>query len=295
METAFTKLLGVELPIIGAPMFLVSGPALVAAVSNAGGLGTLPSLNARSAEAFDELLDEIEQLTDRPYGINLILKDNQRLEQDLATCLDHRVAMLITSLGDPTAVTAAAHASGVKVFSDVTSMRHARKAVTAGVDGLIAVCAGAGGHAGALSPAVLIPWLVDTFDVPIAAAGGLADGRGLAAALALGAAAAYVGTRLIATRESLAVDSFKQLVVDVDADQVEYTPEVTGVPCNFLTPSLEAFRRGEIGADQRYKEIWSAGQTVALVREVAPAADVITGMAREATRVLTTLAAVATH
>jgi len=286
MNTAFTKMFDVDHPVIGAPMFLVSGPALVAAVSNAGGLGTLPSLNGLAAEDFVAMLDEIERLTDRPYGVNLVLKDNPRLEADLAACFDHRVALIITSLGDPAPVVEAAHARGIKVFCDVTSMRHARKAAAGGADGLIAVCVGAGGHAGLLSPAVLVPWLADSFDLPVAMAGGVADGRGLAAALALGASAAYVGTRLVASRESIAPDAFKQLVVDVDAEQVEYTPEVTGVHCNFLKPSLEAFRRGEVGADQRYVKIWSAGQTVALVHEETPAGVIVEQMARDARRCL---------
>lgn len=291
LQTAFTEMFGVEHPIIGAPMFLVSGPDLVAAVSNAGGLGTLPSLNARHGDELGPLLDAVERRTERPYGVNLVLKDNARLEADLATCLDHRVALIITSLGDPAPVVEAAHARGVKVFCDVTTQRHARKAVQGGADGLIAVCAGAGGHAGRISPAVLVPWLVDSFALPVVAAGGMADGRGLAAALALGASAAYVGTRLVASQESMAPEAFKQMIVDVDAEQVEYTDEVTGVPCSFLRPSLEAFRRGEIGADRRYREIWSAGQVVSLVRTIAPAGDIVREMARDARRRLAALCA----
>lgn len=247
-------------------------------------------MNGRSAEDFATLLDEVETRTRLPYGVNLILKDNPRLNADLATCLAHRVALIITSLGDPARVVEAAHARGVKVFCDVTTMRHARKAVASGADGLIAVCAGAGGHAGQISPFVLVPWLASEFDIPVAAAGGIADGRGLAAALTLGAEAAYVGTRFIASSEAIVVDDYRDAVLRGDVDDVEYTPEVTGVPCNFLKVSVEAMRRGEIGPEQRFKNIWSAGQTVALCSSVQTASAIVRGMVSDAQQILTRLA-----
>ncbi|MFH1809189.1 MAG: nitronate monooxygenase [Pseudomonadota bacterium] len=290
MKTAFTEMFELSLPVVGAPMFLVSGPALVAAVSQAGGLGTLPSLNGRSSQDFAALLDEVEGLTDRPYGVNLILKDNPRLEADLETCLQHRVRMLITSLGDPTQVVERAHARGVKVFCDVVSVRHAAKAAAAGADGLIAVSAGAGGHAGAISALVLVPLLVQRFGLPVLAAGGIVDGRGLAAALCLGASAAYIGTRLIACPESQASDAYQQAVLDADIDDVEYTPEVTGVSANFLRATVDAMRRGEIGPEKRYKNIWSAGQDVALIADRPPAGELVQGMVREASALLHKLA-----
>jgi nitronate monooxygenase len=286
MQTAFTELLDLRLPVVGAPMFIVSGPALVAAVSNAGGLGTLPSLNGRSSADFGELLDEVERRTDRPYGVNLILKDNPRLEPDLECCLQHRVRLLITSLGDPSAVVAAAHARGVKVFCDVINLRHAAKAAAAGADGLIAVCAGAGGHAGTISPMVLVPLLVERFGLPVLAAGGIVDGRGLAAALCLGASAAYVGTRLIACPEASAEPAYQQAVLDAELDDVEYTPEVTGVHASFLRATVEAMRRGEIGPDKRFKHIWSAGQDVALIRAQRPAGELVRAMVDEAAAIL---------
>lgn len=286
MKTAFTTLLGIDLPVVGAPMFIVSGVDLVVAVSEAGGLGTVPSLNARSSEEFSVLLDAIEAKTDKPYGINLILKDNPRLEADLEVCLAHRPAALITSLGKPEAIVKAAHAKGVKVLSDVTNEGHAERAVQAGVDALVAVCAGAGGHAGAISPFVLVPLLAERFALPVLAAGGIVDGRGLAAALALGAAGAYVGTRLVASDEALTDPAYLQAVIDAGSTDVEYTPEVTGVPANFLRVSLEAMRRGDIGKEKRFKNIWSAGQDVALIAASQPAGDIVTRMVREAEALL---------
>ena len=286
MQTAFTEMFELSLPVVGAPMFIVSGPELVAAVSNAGGLGTLPSLNGRSSQDFAAILDEIERRTDRPFGVNLILKDNPRLEPDLEFCLQHRVRLLVTSLGDPSAAVARAHSQGVKVFCDVINPRHAAKAAAAGADGLIAVCAGAGGHAGTISPLVLVPLLVERFGLPVLAAGGIVDGRGLAAALCLGASAAYVGTRLIACPEANAEPAYQQAVIDAGLDDVEYTPEVTGVPASFMRSTVEAMRRGEIGPDKRFKHIWSAGQDVALIREQKPAGELLRSMVDEAAQIL---------
>jgi len=286
MRTAFTDLLGVELPIIGAPMFLASGPALVAAISNAGGLGAVPAHNGRDSAQFAALLDDIERRTARPYGVNLVLRGNPRLDADLEVCLQHRVALIITSLGDPAAIVARARPCGIKVFADVTTLRHARRAAASGVDGLIAVAAGAGGHAGPISPLVLLPQLVDAIDRPVIAAGGIADGRGLAAALALGAAGAVVGTRLLASEESLAEPAYKQMVIDCDAGDVVNSDEVSGLPANYLRPSLDAFRRGEVGAEKRFAHIWTAGQTVALIDGVAPAAAIVHSMVDQAEQIV---------
>lgn len=289
MRTAFTELLGIELPIIGAPMFLASGPELVAAVSNAGGLGAIPAHNGRDSQQLAALLDDIERRTARPYGVNLVLRANPRLDADFEVCLQHRVALLITSLGDPAAVVARARPLGIKVFSDVTTLRHARRAVASGADGLIAVGAGAGGHAGPITPLVLLPQLCDACDRPVIAAGGIGDGRGLAAVLALGAAGAVVGTRLLASDESLAEPEYKQMVVDCDATDVVYTAQVSGLPASYLRPSLEAFQRGEVGADRRFSHIWTAGQTVALVDGMAPAAAIVRGMVAEADQIVDAL------
>jgi nitronate monooxygenase len=286
MRTALTDLLGIELPIIGAPMFLVSGAELVAAVSNAGGLGTLPARNGRDSAQLGALLDDIERRTSRPYGVNLVLRANPRLDADLAVCLGHRVSLLITSLGDPAPIVARARPRGIKVFANVTQLKHARRAEQSGVDGLVAVAAGAGGHGGTISPLVLLPQLADAFALPIVAAGGVADGRGLAAALMLGAAGVAVGTRLIASTESLAGDAYQQMVIASAADDVIFTSEVDGVPANFLRPSLEAFRRGEVGADKRFKHIWTAGQTVALIDGVAPAAAIVRDMVDRAEQII---------
>lgn len=289
MRTALTELLGIELPIIGAPMFRVSGPALVAAVSGAGGLGVMPAHNGRDSAQLDALLDEIERSTGRPYGVNLVLHDNPRLDADLEVCRRHRIALLITSLGDPAPIVARARPLGIKVFADVTNLRHARRAAHGGADGLIAVCAGAGGHAGPLSPLVLLPQLVDAIELPIVAAGGVGDGRGLAAALALGAAGVSVGTRLVASDESLADEAYRKLIVASDATDVVYSAEYDGLPANFLRPTLEAFRRGEVGAGKRFAHLLTAGQTVALIDRVAPAAAIVRAIADEAEQIVAAL------
>lgn len=284
MNTAFTELLKTELPIIGAPMFIVSGVDLVVAVSEAGGLGSLPSLNARSSEDLDRILGEIESRTQKPYAVNLVLKDNPRLQTDLEVCLAHRPAAFITSLGDPSEIARRSHAQGIQVICDVVREKHAAKAVQSGADALIAVCSGAGGHAGKISPFVLVPLLARRFKIPVLLAGGVVDGAGLAAALMLGAAGVSVGTRLVASDEAQTQSEYMQAILDADSEGVEYSDEVTGVAANFLSVSLEAMRRGEIGKGQRFKHIWSAGQNVALIDKSRPAAEILRDMDQQAQR-----------
>jgi nitronate monooxygenase len=210
--------------------------------------------------------------------VNLILKWAERLEEDVAATVERKVPLVITSLGDPTPIVERVHAYGGKVWSDVISLRHAEKAVKAGVDALVAVGSGAGGHAGNLSPMVLGPWLKAELGVPVVLAGALSTGRHLAATLALGMDGAYVGTRFLATEEAGAAPDYKQALVDSGPEDLEYTKEVTGVHGNFIKSALERFRAGQ---GKAWKDTWSAGQGVAFVKDVLPAATVVERMVRE--------------
>ncbi len=267
IPTPITEMLGIRYPIVVAPMFLVSTPALLQAVAEAGGIAVIPSLNFRTHEAFEAFLRDFPDL---PFGVNLILKDNPRLADDLKAIRERRVPLIVTSLGDPTEVIEQVHAYGGRVFSDVVNLRHAQKAARAGADALVAVAAGAGGHAGTVSPFVLAPWIREETGLPVLVAGGLADGRHLLAALALGDAG-YFGTRFIATHESGASEAYKRMLLEAGPEDVVYTPEVTGVPANFLKASLERFRAG----GKPWKEVFSAGHGVAFVREVEPAGRLV--------------------
>ena len=273
IPTRVTAMLGIRYPILVAPMFLVSTPELLLAVAEAGAIAAIPSLNFRTHEAFAAFL---EAFPDRPFGVNLILKDNPRLKEDLDAVVRRRVPLVITSLGDPGPVVERVKAYGGRVFADVVGLRHAKKAAERGVDALIAVAAGAGGHAGTVSPFVLAPWLAEATGLPVVAAGGLATGRQLLAALAL-SDAGYFGTRFIATPESGADDAYKRMLIEATPEDVVYTAEVTGVPANFLAPSLARFRQG----GKPWKEVYSAGHSVAFVREVVPARTLVWRIAEE--------------
>ena len=282
--TDITRMLDIRYPIIAAPMFLVSNPEMMVAVGEAGGLGTMPALNARTTEAFREALRAVKARTNAPFGVNLILLGNPRLREDLAVCLEERVPLLITSLGDPTEVIAAAHEAGTRVFCDVVNVRHAQKAKAAGADALVAVAHGAGGHAGTISSTVLVPWLKREVGLPVVAAGGLADGASLAASLALGAGAGYFGTRFIASTEAPVGDDFKQAICAASPEDIVYTPDVTGHPANFLKDSLAQWR--ERGADggsdlKKWRDVWSAGQTVGLIEATKPCAEIVADIMAE--------------
>jgi len=283
--TDVTRMLGIRYPIIAAPMFLVSNPDMLVAVGEAGGLGAMPALNARTTEGFREAIREIKRRTNAPFGVNLILLDNPRIREDMAVCLEEQVPLIITSLGNPTEVIAACHARGMRVFCDVVNEKHAQKAKQAGADALIAVSSGAGGHAGVISPFVLVPWLKREVGIPVVAAGGLADGATLAAALALGADAGYFGTRFIASTEAPVEAGFKDAIVAAGPEDIEYAAEVTGHPCNFLRPSLEKWRAanqaGGGGDLKKWKDVWSAGQTVGLIGDVKPCAAIVAGIMAE--------------
>lgn len=279
IETPITRMLGIRYPIIAAPMFLVSNVDLVVAVAEAGAIAAFPSLNYRPAEEFRMALREIKRRTNKPFGVNLVIKLTPRFEEDLRICLDEGVPLLITSLGNPTDIIRQAHANGTKVFCDVINLKHGLKVRDAGADAVIAVAAGAGGHAGPISPFVLVPYLREKLGVPIIAAGGIATGGAIAASLALGAEAAYVGTRFIATHEANADEEYKGMIVESEPEDIEYTPEVSGTHGNFFKKSLEKLRRGETSG--AWKNVWSAGQNVGLIQDILPAADVVARLVAE--------------
>jgi nitronate monooxygenase len=283
-ETAVTRMLGIRYPIIAAPMFLISNEDMVVAVGEAGGLGAMPALNWRTTDAFREAVRAIKSRTNAPFGVNLIMLNNDRLMADLEVCLEERVPLIITSLGNPTELIKAAHARGIKVFCDVINLRHAQKAEAAGADAVIAVSAGAGGHAGAISPFVLVPYLRQHLSIPVIAAGGISNGAGVAGALALGAGAAYLGTRFIASTESPAEEGFKAMILGAQPEDIVYTPEVTGHPANFLKDSLESFRAIKAKSEteaKRWRDCWSAGQGVGLIGAIKPCGEIVAELMAE--------------
>lgn len=277
-----------KLPAIAAPMFLVSGPDLVVETCNAGVLGTFPALNQRTTAGFADWLAEIAGRLGpdaAPYGVNLVVhRSNPRLEADLAEVVRHRVPVVITSLGAVPDLVAAVHAYGGLVFHDVVSRRHGEKAAEAGVDGLIGVAAGAGGHAGAISPFALMDELRQVFGGTLILSGAMNTGAQIAAARLMGADLAYLGTRFIATREAMAPDAYKRMVVESRMADVVYTPAISGVPANFLVPSIRAAGldpanlppHGALDLESEAKawsRIWSAGQGVGGIADVPRAAD----------------------
>lgn len=288
-----------SIPVVASPQFLVSGPDYVVESCRAGIVGTFPALNQRSAEGYDDWLAEIgERLaaapSAAPFGVNLIVhRSNARLMQDVATTVRHRVPLVITSLGIVPEVIAAVHSYGGLVFHDVTNLRHAHKAAEGGVDGLIAVCAGAGGHAGRLSPFALLPELRAFYDGPLLMGGAISTGQHIAAARMLGADMAYMGTRFIAVRESMAVQAHKEMVLGATAADIVYTPAISGVHANFLRASIEAAgldpdslpdAPGQHVGDhdkRPWKNIWSAGQGVGSIGDVPDIADLVARLGTE--------------
>jgi len=283
-----------KLPVIAAPMFLVSGPDLVVASCQSGIVGSFPALNQRTTEGFDAWLNEIEsQLkpADAPYGVNLIVHNtNPRLEADLKVCEAHKVPLIITSLGAVKDLVDRVHDYGGLVFHDVTTLRHAHKAAEAGVDGLILVCAGAGGHAGVISPFALVPEVRAFFDGTIILAGCISDGRGVAAAETMGADLAYLGTRFIATKESTAPGDYKAMLADSAAADIVYTPSISGIPASFLRQSLinagldpknlpekhDINMGEELDTESKaWKNIWSAGQGVGGIADSPTTAQLV--------------------
>ena len=299
-----------SVPVVAAPLFIISNPDLVIAQCKAGVVGSFPSLNARPLEVLDEWLVRIKrelaehdaehpELPSAPFAVNLIVhKSNDRLEEDLELCVKHEVPMVITSLGANPVVNEAIHSYGGVVFHDVINDRFARKAVEKGADGLIAVAAGAGGHAGATSPFALIQDLRTWFDGPLLLSGSIANGGAVLAAQAMGADAAYIGSPFIATPEANADERYKLMIVDSDSSDIVYSNLFTGVHGNYLKPSIEAagldpnalpesdpsamnFGSGGNSEKKAWKDIWGCGQGIGAVKAVVPAADLVARLVSE--------------
>jgi nitronate monooxygenase len=298
------------LPVIGAPLFIVSTPRLVIAQCKAGIVGSMPALNARPAEQLDEWLAEITETLaahDRthpdakaaPFAINQIVhKTNDRLEHDMGVCAKYKVPIVITSLGARTDINDAVHGWGGVVLHDIINNTFAKKAVDKGADGLIAVAAGAGGHAGVKSPFALVDEIRRWFDGPLALSGAMATGAGVLAARAMGADFAYIGSAFIATEEARASDAYKLAIVDGTSDDIVYSSLFTGVHGNYLKTSIRAagldpdnlpdgspdkmnFNGGGDTAKKAWKDIWGCGQGIAAVEQVEPAGVMIERLKRE--------------
>ena len=295
---------GLRAPVSGAPMFLVSGPDLVIEQCKAGIIGSFPAINARPQELLDTWLTQIEDALARerrdnpgakigPYAVNLIVNAaNKRLEQDFEVVAKHKVPIVITSLQAPTAIARRVHEYGGIVLHDVVRVRHAEKALEAGVDGIILVCGGAGGHAGRINPFALTNEVRRIFDGPLVLAGAITNGAAVLAAQAMGCDAAYVGTRFIATQESLAIDAYKQMIVESNAEDIAYTPFFSGVHGSYLKQSI---RNAGLDPDhlplpegtdklqyksrderpKTWKDIWGAGQGVGNIDAVLPTRELV--------------------
>ena len=286
---------GLRLPVIASPMFLVSGPDLVVEACNAGVIGTFPSLNQRTTEGYRDWVRDIKaRLTPEAaaFGVNHIVHPtNPRLMADLTVSVEEQVPLIITSLGAVRDVVEAVHGYGGVVFHDIANIRHARKAAEAGVDGLILVAAGAGGHAGIVNPFALINEVRSFYDGTIVLAGALSTGRDVAAALMMGADFAYMGTRFINTTEALAPEGYKQMILDSGSADIVHTPAVSGIPANFMIKSLV-----ENGVDPKHlpdhkldmgdeakawKTVWSAGQGAGAIHDVVPTAQLVRRLSDE--------------
>ncbi len=307
-----TSLAGkLRIPLIGAPMFIVSGPELVVAQCKAGIVGSFPALNARPQSALDEWLvqikDELGEYSEAhpeqpvaPYAVNQIAHStNPRLFNDVETCVKYEVPIIITSLRPPEEIVTAVHSYGGLVFHDVINLKHARKAAEQGVDGIIAVCAGAGGHAGTLSPFALVKEIRREFDGAVILSGCITHGSDVLAAQAIGADLAYSGTRFIATEEARAIPEYKQMIVDSQADDIVYSSLFSGVHGSYLRGSIEnagldpdhlpeaetAHMDFSKTTDQMgvkaWKDIWGAGQGVGNIDNVLPTRDLVMRMERE--------------
>ncbi|MGB9903167.1 MAG: NAD(P)H-dependent flavin oxidoreductase [Desulfotomaculales bacterium] len=285
IKTVFTEMLGISYPIIGAPMFLVSYEELAVAVSKAGGLGTIPLPNYRTLADLKKALESIRKATDKPIGVNIHLSGKFPWKEQLALCLDYGVRFFLTALGDPRLITDEVHAHGGKVFAGVVSLEQGLRARGCGVDGLVAVGAGGGGHCGSIPALILVPYLEEKVGLPVIAAGGISTGAQMAAAIAVGACAVIVGTRLIATPEARVAQAYKDAVVAAGPEEIIVTDRITGNPASWLAKSIEKVeRRPELGS-KRWLDIWSAGQSVAQVNEVKPAGEIVKDMVREYTQV----------
>tara|TARA_R110000868_G_scaffold10429_6_gene51245 strand:- start:2510 stop:3484 length:975 start_codon:yes stop_codon:yes gene_type:complete len=299
-----------EVPVIGSPLFIVSGPELVIAQCKAGIVGSFPALNARPAHVLEEWIVRIQsELAEyqaanpdkkvAPFAVNQICHaSNDRLAHDTEVCTRLKVPIIITSLRPPAEVVEAAHSYGGVVFHDVINVKHAKKAAEQGVDGLILVCAGAGGHAGTLSPFALVREVKQWFKGTVILSGALSDGYGIASTLALGADLAYMGTRFVATAEGNADEAYKKSLIDYAADDIVYTNLFTGVHGNYLAPSVAAagldphnlpaadkskmnFGSGGNMKQKAWKDIWGSGQGIGQITDAPPAGELIARLKAE--------------
>lgn len=299
-----------ELPVIGSPLFIVSGPELVIAQCKAGIVGSFPALNARPAHVLEEWIIRIkEELAEyqaanpdkkvAPFAVNQIChSSNDRLMQDMEVCVRQEVPIIITSLRPPAEIVTAAHSYGGLVFHDVINVKHAKKAAEQGVDGLILVCAGAGGHAGTLSPFALVREVKQWFNGMVILSGAMSDGWSIASALALGADLAYIGTRFVATAEANADPAYKQALIDYAAEDIIYSNLFTGVHGNYLAPSVAAagldpanlpeadkskmnFGSGGNTSAKAWKDIWGSGQGIGQIKDAPPVGELIDRLKRE--------------
>ena len=308
MKAAFIDQL--SLPVVAAPMFLISGPQLVIECCKNGIVGTFPALNQRTTDGFESWVIEIKEALAAfeaetgkkaaPFGVNLIVhQSNPRVEADLAICVKHKVPLIITSLGAVSQLVDAVHGYGGLVFHDIIKKRHAEKAAEAGVDGLILVSAGAGGHAGVTNPMSLVAEVRSFYKKTILLSGCISNGRDVASALQMGADLAYMGTRFINVEESNADDGYRQMIIESSASDIVYTAAVSGVSANFLRPSLEAMgiteemwgnsKKIDFGSEldaakaeaKAWKTIWSAGQGVTSIKNVLAVKDLVQQMKQE--------------
>ena len=299
-----------SMPVIGSPLFIVSGPELVIAQCKAGIIGSFPALNARPQHVLEEWIirikNELEEYQEQnpnkkvaPYAVNQICHgSNDRLMDDMAICVKHEVPIIITSLRPPAELVEAAHSYGGLVYHDVINVRHAKKAAEQGVDGLILVCAGAGGHAGALSPFALLREVKEWFDGTVILSGSIGDGYSIASSLALGADFAYMGTRFIATKEANADEGYKQMLIDSAADDIVYSSLFTGVSGNYLKPSIKNagldpdnlpeadkstmnFGSGGNTDAKAWKDIWGSGQGIGGIKDDPSVEDLVTRLKEE--------------
>ena len=293
-----------SIPVIGSPLFIISGPELVIAQCKAGIIGSFPALNARPQHVLEEWIVRIKtELAEykaknpdakvAPFAVNQICHgSNDRLAEDMATCVKHEVPIIITSLRPPAELVEAAHSYGGLVYHDVINVRHAKKAVEQGVDGLILVCAGAGGHAGALSPFALLREVKEWFDGTVILSGAIGDGHAVAASLALGADFAYMGTRFIATQEANADPEYKKMLEESAADDIVYSSLFTGVHGNYLKPSISNagmdpdnlpsadkssmnFGSGGNTKSKAWKDIWGSGQGIGRIYDSPPVSELV--------------------
>ena len=299
-----------SIPAVAAPLFLISGPKLVIECCKNGIVGTFPALNHRTTEGFEQWVIEIkealasfEKETGKkaaPFGVNLIVHPtNPRVQPDLEICMKHQVPLIITSLGAVSDLVDAVHSYGGLVYHDIIKRRHAEKAAEAGVDGLILVAAGAGGHAGILNPIALVNEIKQFFHKTILLSGCISNGNDVASALQMGADLAYMGTRFINTTESLADEAYQEMIINSKAEDIVYTAAVSGVNASFLRPSLEAMgitedlwsksKKIDFGSEldaakaeaKAWKTIWSAGQGVTSIKDVQPTKDLIDQLIKE--------------